>query len=76
MRTRKTYTQTILSGGAFTGVRTTTIRHDEQVVPPVSYDGRRAAYHAQNGGGAARLTQRQVRQLNRMERRAVGRVAV
>lgn len=76
MRTRKTYTQIVLSGGAFTGVRTTAVRHDEQVVPPVSYEGRRAAYHAQNGGGTARLTPRQVRQLNRMERRAIGRVAV
>lgn len=73
MRTRKQYTQTIVLGGAFTGVRTLTVRHDEQVVPAVSYEARRAVYHAQNGGGAARLTQRQVRQLNRAERRAVHR---
>lgn len=75
MRTHKTYTQTVVLGGAFTGVRTIAVRHAEQVVPPVSYEGRRAAYHAQNGGGAARLTPRQVRQLNRMERRSIFRSA-
>lgn len=73
MRFRKQHTQTVVLGGAFTGVRTITVRHDEQVVPPVSYEGRRAAYHAQNGGGSARLTLRQVRQLNRMERRSTAR---
>lgn len=75
MRTRKQHTQTVTLGGAFTGVRTIKVRHDERVVPPVSYEGRRAVYHAQNGGGAVRLTRRQVRQLNRMERRGIFRAA-
>lgn len=70
MRIRKTYTQTVVLGGAFTGTRTVTRKHDEQVVPPLSYEARRAIYHAQNGGGPAQLTRRQVRQLNRAERRA------
>ena len=69
MQTERKYTQRV-TVGMLASRRTVVVHHTQKVTEPMTYSERLDIYRGQNFQHRTELTQRQVRQLDRMQNRA------